>query len=167
MKDLLCKLSTYNLFNYLFPGVVFSLLTPVVTSYSFLQKDLVLGFFVYYFVGLVISRFGSLLLEPFLKLVTLVKFADYKDFVEACKKDEKIEMLSEVNNSYRTMLSAFVLLVLLKFYEKVEAMVPILKGWEHIILIVSLLTLFLVSYVKQTGYVVKRVEANKGPSIIE
>lgn len=160
MKDLLSKLSTYNLFNYLFPGVIFSLLTPVVTSYSFIQKDLVLGFFVYYFVGLVISRFGSLLLEPFLKFVSLVKLAEYKDFVEACKKDEKIELLSEVNNSYRTMLSAFVLLLLLKLFETVETVLPGLKGWEIFILVILFIFMFLVSYVKQTDYIVKRVKAN-------
>jgi len=157
MKELLNKLSTYNIFNYLLPGVIFSVLTPIVTSYSFTQKDLILGLFVYYFVGLAVSRFGSLLLEPLFKLVSLVKFAEYKDFVEACKKDEKIELLSEVNNSYRTMVSVFALLIILKLYEKVETMLPTIKAWGHIILIVFLLLLFLISYIKQTNYVAKRV----------
>jgi hypothetical protein len=161
MKELLSKLSSYNLFNYLFPGVIFSLLTPVITSYSFIQKDFVLGLFVYYFVGLVVSRFGSLLLEPLFKSVSLVKFSEYKDFVTASKKDEKIELLSEVNNSYRTMVSVFVLLILLKLYEKAEAMIPVIKEWEHIILVGILLVLFLASYIKQTRYVAKRIMANK------
>lgn len=168
MKELLNKLSTYNIFNYLLPGVIFSLLTPLVTRYSFIQKDLIMGLFVYYFVGMTISRFGSLLLEPLFKLVSLVNFAEYKDFVIACKKDDKIELLSEVNNSYRTMVSVFVLLIMLKIYEKVETAVPAIKAWEHIILIGLLLILFVISYIKQTNYVTKRVIiAKEQPGFIE
>lgn len=161
MKELLSKLSSYNIFNHLFPGVIFCYLTPIVTNHSYIQKDWIMGLFVYYFVGIIISRFGSLILEPFFKLISLVKFSDYKDFVSASKKDEKIELLSEVNNSYRTMVSAFVLLFCLKIYEKIEATMPITKEWSHIIIIALLLALFLFSYIKQTNYIVKRVAANR------
>lgn len=58
------KISSYNLFNYFLPGVLFAALADTVTSYNFLQSDLVVGVFVYYFFGLVISRFGSLIIEP-------------------------------------------------------------------------------------------------------
>jgi hypothetical protein len=69
MKDLIEKLSSYNLFNYLFPGVIFAVISEKMTSYSFLQDDIIVGVFVYYFIGLVVSRFGSLFLEPVLKKI--------------------------------------------------------------------------------------------------
>ena len=64
MKDLLEKLSSYNIFNYLFPGVLFAAMGSHLTSYSLLIDDTVIGVFVYYFYGLVVSRVGSLVLEP-------------------------------------------------------------------------------------------------------
>ena len=166
MKDLLSKLSTYNLFNFLFPGVLFSLMSSVVTRYSFLQKDIIWGFFVYYFVGLVVSRFGSLVVEPLLKQLSVLNFANYRDFVEASKNDEKITLLSEVNNSYRTLVSMFILLFLLKLYEMAEGEVVFLKKFDFIILMALLLIVFFVSYVKQTSYVKKRVEANIQPRLM-
>jgi len=161
MKDLLEKLSSYNLFNYLFPGIVFAVILKETTAYSVLQENLVIGVFVYYFIGLVISRFGSLVIEPLLKLFSFLKFVDYKDFVSASKKDEKIELLSEINNMYRTLCSMFTLLLLLKIYGWIENKLPILVEWRISLLIVLLLFIFLFSYKKQTQYITKRIEANR------
>lgn len=161
MKDLLDKLSSYNLFNYLFPGILFAVFSEKTTSYKFLQENLAIGVFVYYFIGLVISRIGSLLIEPIFKKFSVLKFADYKDFVAASKKDSKIETLSEVNNMYRTLSSMFLLLLFLKLYESILSTVPMLKNWNPHLLIVGLLTLFLMSYKKQTSYITKRIESNR------
>jgi len=104
MKDILSKLSSYNLFNYLFPGILFVIVASKVTHYSLIQQDVVIGVFLYYFIGLVVSRFGSLVIEPILRKTSFLRFADYEDFVAALKKDEKLELLSEVNNTYRTLV---------------------------------------------------------------
>ena len=160
MKDLLDKLSSYNLFNYLLPGVLFAALGSKITSYSFIQSDVIVGVFVYYFIGLVVSRFGSLAIEPFLKRISFVHFADYSDFVAASKIDPKIEILSETNNTYRTISSLFALLILLKAYEVVEARFTWLQGVNHFILLVLLLVMFLFSYRKQTNYITRRIQAN-------
>lgn len=162
MKDILSKLSSYNLFNYLLPGVIFAVLASEVTQYSFIQRDIVIGLFLYYFIGLVLSRFGSLAIEPLLKRFSFLHFADYKDFVTASKKDEKIELLSEVNNTYRTLCSLFTVLLLLKLYEKIVARFPVLKEWDAIVLMVLLLVMFLLSYRKQTSYITKRIKINGG-----
>lgn len=160
MKALLDKLSSYNLFNYLFPGVVFAVIASQLSKYSFIQPDVVTGIFFYYFMGLIISRFGSLIIEPFLKWVLFLHFADYSEFVAASKADAKIELLSEQNNTYRTICSLFVLLLLTKLYEIVETRFPVLGDWNSIVLIFLFLVLFLFSYRKQTTYITKRIEAN-------
>lgn len=161
MKDIIDKISSYNLFNYLFPGVVFVVLANAITDYSFIQQDVVLGFFLYYFIGMVISRVGSLVVEPLLKWTSFLKFADYKDYVAATKKDERVELLSEVNNTYRTLCACFGLLILLKFIEVLGRKFSIPHGWGVFMLMVVLLVMFLFSYKKQTAYVKKRVDANK------
>jgi hypothetical protein len=124
VKELLEKLSSYNLFNYLLPGIVFVVLAARVTRYSFIQQDIVIGAFVYYFIGLVISRVGSLVIEPLLKRTSFVKFADYSHFVAASKADTRIEVLSEANNSYRTLCATFLVLLLLKGYERITTTYP-------------------------------------------
>jgi hypothetical protein len=161
MKELLDKLSSYNIFNYLLPGVLFVVLLDKFTTYSFVQENLLVGAFVYYFVGLVVSRFGSLVIEPLLKKTSFVTFTDYADFVSASKKDAKIDVLSEVNNTYRTLCSMFVLLLLILGYQFLQAAFPALGSWNSYIFVVLLLIMFLLSYKKQTEYVKKRVEANK------
>ena len=161
IKEMFDKISSYNLFNYLFPGIVFAMLASEFTQYSFIMDDIIIGLFFYYFIGLVISRFGSLIIETFLKWIKFIKFADYREFVAASKKDKKIEMLSEANNTYRTLCSLFILLLLLKVYEKIESIFLPLKEYGPFILIVLLMIMFLFSYRKQTDYVTKRIEANK------
>lgn len=161
MKELLDKISSYNLFNYLFPGVLFVIILKETTSYSFLQENLIVGVFVYYFIGLVISRFGSLIIEPVLRKSSFLKFADYSEFVSASKKDEKIEMLSEVNNMYRTLVSTLFVLLVFNLYDYIESNVPVLKNWNNYILLGLLLVMFLFSYRKQTNYITKRIKANQ------
>src|SRR4051812_27803201 len=110
IKDILEKISSYNIFNYLIPGTLFVFISKNLGTYNLVQDNVVVGIILYYFIGMIISRIGSIFIEPFLKKVNFVKFADYKDFVAASKVDSKIELLSEVNNTYRTISSMLLLL---------------------------------------------------------
>lgn len=158
MVDLLDKLSSYNLFNYLLPGIVFVMLASDFTHYSFIQQDIVIGLFLYYFMGLVISRFGSLVIEPLLKRLSFIRFALYKDYLDASEKDKDLKLCSEINNTYRTFCSLFSLLLLLKLCDWIQGIYPVLKQGNAIILMILLLIFFLFSYRKQTRTVRKRVE---------
>jgi len=157
MSEFLSKLSSYNIFNYLFPGVLFAAIGNEITSYSFIQKDIVIGVFVYYFVGMVVSRIGSLVIEPVLKWVGVVKFAPYNDFVSASQVDEKIELLSEVNNSYRTLISLFTCLLALKLFEIISNYINVGSTLFLLTVITLLLWLFIHSYRKQSNYITQRI----------
>ena len=157
MKDLLDKLSSYNLFNYLFPGVLFAALGDWLTSYSLLVDDIVIGVFIYYFIGLVITRFGSLFLEPFLKFSKIVNFAPYANFLKASTIDNKIELLSEANNMYRTLSAVFICLIFLKLFEFLERTYPVISGYSLTIAIFIFAFLFVFSYRKQTNYITLRI----------
>ncbi len=161
MNELLSKLSSYNLFNYLVPGVLFAIISTEITPYHFLQKEIVLGLFLYYFLGIVVSRFGSLVIGPVLKRLRFVKFAEYRAFVLASKKDPQIEILSEVNNTYRTLSSMCCLLLFLKIYARFEMEFPLVKAWSGTALILILLLMFAFAYRKQTQFIVKRIKANE------
>lgn len=160
LKEILDKISTYNLFNYLLPGILFVFISKEFTDLDLIQDNIVIGGFLYYFVGMVISRFGSILIEPLLKKVKFLKFADYKKFVLACKQDEKIDILSEANNTYRTLLSTFVLLLIVKGFMAFKLSYGISDNSANTILISLLAILFLFSYRKQTNYISKRIDAS-------
>jgi len=161
MKSIIDKISTYNIFNYLFPGILFAVISKSFTKYSFIQNDLVEGLFTYYFIGLVISRFGSLVVEPLLKKMKIVKYSSYEDFITACKVDDKLELLSEVNNMYRTIFSMFILLLLFKLYELFSNGFPDINNYTYCIALVLLSGLFMASYWKQTKFIKERVDISK------
>lgn len=159
MNELLEKLSSYNIFNYLFPGVVFAAAGTYITSSSLLINDIIIGAFVYYFYGLVISRIGSIVLEPLFRRTRIVRFAPYSDFVAASKNDDKLELLSEQNNMYLTLTSTFFcLLVLCLFDFCVQHRLflsssPLLPAFAVFLLFL----LFTFSYRKQSAYLVSRI----------
>ena len=163
MKEILDKLSSYNIFNYLLPGILFVAIAKYLTEYNFIQENVLIGAFLYYFIGMVISRVGSLLIEPLLKKIKFVKFADYSDFISASKKDEKIELLSEVNNTYRTITSMFVVLLLLKAYSCLDRRYHFNSGISLIVLSCLILVMFLFAYRKQTGYITRRIFKANNP----
>ena len=161
MNELLNKISSYNIFNYLLPGVVFMAATGATTTYfPFVNRDVVTLGFLYYFIGLAISRFGSLVLEPVLQRLSFLPHADYREYVAAEKKDDRLLVLGEVNNMYRTLCSLFFVLLLLRVGLAVENKFPFLKSHNSTMLAVVLLITFLFAFRKQTAYVVKRIKAN-------
>lgn len=159
MSDLLDKISSYNIFNYLLPGALFAVIGDAYTHYRLIQEDLLVGVFVYYFFGLVISRVGSLLIEPLLRKVGFLKFAEYGKFVAASKSDEKLDVLSEVNNMYRTLCSLFLLLLGLIALEPLTDAFPTLELTARYLVFIGLLALFVFSYRKQTNYITQRVNS--------
>lgn len=157
MKTVIEKLSSYNIFNYLLPGVLFAGLGEQITSFSLIHENWIIGMFLYYMTGLIISRIGSLILEPLLKKTKFVRFADYKDYVEATKVDSKIEIFSEQNNMYRTLSSLLIVLVILKVFDELKYLWPFGDDANGFIILAIFLLVFLLSYRKQTQYVVQRV----------
>jgi len=159
MKELLDKLSSYNLFNYLLPGTLFVATAQRISDHNFNQDNIVVTLFVYYFIGLVISRLGSLVVEPLLTSTKFVKFAPYQKFIGACDADPKIELLSEQNNLYRTLCALF---IALPAFKGVDVLAGHFAWPDETIGTVGLFTLFVLfafAYRKQTAYVRKRVEA--------
>jgi hypothetical protein len=161
MNDLLNKISSYHLFNYLLPGCLFAVFASRITHRDFVQQNVILGLFSYYFYGLVISRVGSLLVGPLLRWTRLIKFSNYSEYVMACKSDPKIDLLLESSNMYRTLLSLLIVLGLLQEYGWAVTRFSWLGRCQGIFLVLFLLAIFLFSYRKQTVHITKRVKASQ------
>ena len=159
MKEIIDKISSYNLFNYLFPGVLFAVLLEEHTHYTVLPEEIVLALFVCYFLGLVISRIGSLVIEPTLKLLNIIQFAPYEDFILASKSEPKLSLLSEANNMYRTLCALFVSLGIAILFEWLTSSYKFIHNAAPFLLFITLTGLFVLSYRKQTMFITKRVKA--------
>jgi hypothetical protein len=153
------KISSYNIINYILPGSVFMIFSKIVLGYEVINENILLDIFILYFTGLVISRIGSLLVEPLLKKLKFIKFAPYNEYVIQEKKDQKIKILNEHNNMFRTLCTTMFLLLVLKLYMYIAEKFCFSRH-NIIILIVCLFVLFLLAYRKQSNYIIKRVEAN-------
>jgi len=106
LKDVFDKLTSYNLFNYLFPGFVFVLVLSQTTELMSPELDFNLGMIVIiYFTGLVISRIGSLILEDMSKVIFFVSIGniDMQELLEKLKGNVKFEAIFEAMNMYRTL----------------------------------------------------------------
>lgn len=160
MKELLDKLSSYNIFNYLFPSTIFCFLNKEVTGYRMMFNDIITGVFFYYFIGLIISRVGSIVIEPIFKKLKIVEFSDYSDYIIAEKNDPKIEVLSENNNMFRTLISLVFVSIIIKIYFLFETKYSIVLNCRWIVISLVLLVLFVLSYKKQTKYITKRINSN-------
>lgn len=157
MEKLLERISAYDLLGNLIPGAVLYALLCRHVGHSLIDNVLV-EIAVCYFLGLVAGRIGSLLIEPLLEKLKLVKKRDYSEFVAASRKDPKIETLSGVRNMYRSFIAVLaiyaVLLVIGWLLETFPATGPCVK----IMGVILLILLFFFSYRKQTGYVNDRIK---------
>ena len=83
---------------------------------------------------------------------------DYKSFLKASKFDEKINILSETNNMYRTFVALTITLGLIKVYIVLAKKFDILSIIEPYLIIIILIVVFSVSYRKQVKYIKDRTE---------
>lgn len=158
MKAVLGKLSTYSILGYLLPGSLFVILGERLTSFSLIQRSWIVGIVLYYFIGLVISRVGVLIVKPVLERIGLVREVSYDDYVEASESDLKIDILSAQNNLFRTLCAMVMMLIGLKIGEKVIGVLPWGADVYDFIVLVVLFILLLFSYRKQTQEFVRRVK---------
>jgi hypothetical protein len=150
IKEVIDKLSSYNLYNYLFPGFVFVMILLKTTC--LLPCDLTFDFInivLIYFIGLIISRVGSLIIEGILKKRRYIGEINTPELLKKLKKNIKFEIIFEVMNMYRTFAAMLILLPVLTlidlFLHKSNWVVSILS----LVFEVLLSVLFTFAYCKQ------------------
>lgn len=161
MDDLINKISSYNLFNYLLPGALYVVSVNHFTRLQLPTDNLLESFFVCYFIGLVISRIGALVLNPCIKrLPWLPKGFPYPQFLEAEKNDPKICVLSQERNVYRTLIALGLSILASIGIDEGLNRVHLSATWVFCILVGLMTVLFLCAYVRQSGFLDKRMQRN-------
>ncbi|HSX44890.1 MAG TPA: hypothetical protein VLF39_02115 [Candidatus Saccharimonadales bacterium] len=159
MEDLLKKISQYQLFNFLLSGALLAVLLKQTTSINLIYENTIAEFFAFYFIGLVISRVGSLIVEPWLKKLKIVTFTPYSEYLVAAKSDKRIDILSQENNTYRTLIATF--LVFAAIYIVTKYAGSFIRQHHTLIVYIfmgTMLVLFTLAYHKQTNYIAKRIK---------
>lgn len=167
IKSVTDKISSYNIFNNLLPGIIFCALLQRTTRFNLSNEDILSQLFIWYFTGMVLSRIGSIYVERILKAIKIKKqkyvvFADYNKYVDAAKVEPFIKTLSETNNTYRTIISVLVVWLMAFIYDCflrdwLHAQIPIWDTIAIIVLSLFLILLFIRSYKKQTDYINKLI----------
>ena len=157
MDKFLNKLSEYHFIQSLVPGMIFTYCSKMFYGVNFLTDKPVYDFIVILIVGLIISRIGSVIVEPLLIKVKILNFCKYTDYIEASQKDSLIRNLSETNNLYRVIIATFLVLLVEKVYLIISEKCVWINEWTYLIMSFSLIVLFIFSYRKQTNYIKQRV----------
>ena len=161
MENFLERISSYNILNNLIPGAVFLYLSDRIWGIDLLVENQILNLALIYFVGIIASRIGSICVEPILKKIKFIQYADYKDFIEAQKTDSKIGLLLETNNMYRSFVGMSFLMFIEFVFMELCRRCPCVAKFKFVIFCVILFLLFAFSYRKQTTYIKRRVEKIK------
>ena len=114
--------------------------------------------FLYYFVGMIISRLGSIVLEPIVIKLGIVRYAKYKDYITASSIDKKIDVLLEITNLYRTTAAGVLLVILVKLHTLKAKQIYLISVATPYLAAIMLFALFLLSYRKQAKYFKSRVD---------
>lgn len=159
MEKMLEKISSYNVANYIIPGVIFSVAISESTTINLPTKNgsLFENIVIYYFFGMIISRMGSIIIQTIFEKFNYLSFAPYPDYIRAEKKDKKISILLEEKNTYRTMVACFtmVFLVIAAACLCDEARKP--AAYIYAAAAIFLVFLFCRAIKKQVSFIVKRV----------
>lgn len=165
MEHFFNKLENYNILNYILPAIVFDIGCRYYINIKIIPTDnILISIFIYYFLGLVISRIGSLIIKPLLwKLKILDKkySSDNIAFYKAEEQDPKIKILFTDYNMYRNFIATFVLLLVSKLAYEIKNWLNINSTIICTIVFILLLVLFIMSYKKQLCYIHNRIENTK------
>ena len=161
MDKFIEKLEEYKIFNYLLPGIIFTYLLKYYVGIDIFQSNVIEMAFIFYFIGSVISRFGSVVIEEILKKIKFIKYSNYNDYINAVKKDDFIKKLLISNNTYRTLCAGFLLILIIKGVKELVNYFNLQTGIIYTIVIIFGFIVYLLSFKKQTGIIVKRVDKVK------
>lgn len=162
METILSKLSEafsrYEILNNLIPGSALCFILSYM-GYPILDYSVGVCIVICYLVGLINSRFSSLVVEGICRNTKLVKWREYEQYNLAKKERPFLESLLESANMYRSFVSVFLIALVAYGIQKILPECAFLQRYNLWILLSLLLFLFLFSYRKQVNnYVVKNID---------
>lgn len=160
MESLLNRISSYNILNNIIPGAVFVYFLSVLDMGTAPSDNVIERVILYYFCGIIVSRVGSLVIEPVFLKLKLISYKSKSEYIEATKNDDLIAILLENNNIYRSFAGLFLVLLISKGYVLVAHHFCISREISTGLVLLALLLLFAGSFRKQTKHLGSRIDAD-------
>lgn len=164
MESILQNISEYRLLNNLIPGGFFVGVLSWAAGWASSDVNFIFIIAISYVAGVILSRLGSLIVEPVAKKAFKVEFAPYTDYCQAEKRYPKLTIMNTENNIYRTFVAMGACLLL-------GAPLIGLLGMGNgnalcaLVLMATLfIVVFMIAYIKRTQYIVHRVENELSPA---
>ena len=85
LKQIVEKISSYNIFNNLYPGVLFIYLSKFIFEIKILSDNWFENLIVFYFAGMVLSRIGSIIIEAIMKKINEICLKNKITFLQENK----------------------------------------------------------------------------------
>ena len=117
LKSLSEKLSAYQLFNFIYPGAVFLGILSYKGVPLGMLKEIWWFLLASYFLGMTISRFGSIVIESICLKFGWIEKYDIKRYADDIAKNSFTAILLELTNIYRTNCSMGILLFLCTIFK--------------------------------------------------
>lgn len=162
LTTVLEKISSYNLLNYLLPGILYISFANRYANLAISTENLWEFLFIAYFLGLTISRIGSTVIAPAIKkLPCHPKECKYKDFLSASQNDPKIELLSSERSVFRNIIALGITLLTTILAHKAIKVLHLSELSSFAIITSIIIMLYIAAYIKQTKFIIKRINKNK------
>ena len=117
LKSLSEKLSAYQLFNFIYPGAVFLGILSYKGVPLGMLKEIWWFLLASYFLGMTISRFGSIVIDSICLKFGWIEKYDIKRYADNIAKNSFTAILLELTNIYRTNCSMGILLFLCTIFK--------------------------------------------------
>ena len=157
MDKIFESLNHYDIVTCLIPGIVFCQLIDWLYGTKFIEENTITLMIISYVFGIIVSRIGSIIIEPLCKVSKIIVMADYEQWRKAASQCEEVKTLTTKSTVYRSWVALMLIqIILLLIFPLSDFASNIGKCYlffgQFIVLI-----LLILSYRKQIDYVCKRV----------
>lgn len=156
LKSLVAKLSSYQFFNFIFPGSLFLGILLYVGINIKLIDNIWWFLLASYSIGICVSRVGSLIIEEALKHYNYIEEYDIKVYATKLKEDCFTGVLLEIANMYRTLSALGLILIVVSLFFVCQK--ECITFWILFFVGLCLTILFTKSFIKQYNYLIDKLK---------
>ena len=160
MEKIIEKIDNYNLFTNIVPG--FLILMFNVYYYNLHELNIGEQIVIAYFAGQTLNRIGSITIGILLLKLTREKGEPYNKYIVACRKDDKIDILLQERDTFRTFCTLVLVCMLEIIFYKLIKFFNISNGITIFSVLTIMFVIYAISFCKYNKYISERIRiANK------
>ncbi|GLR46525.1 hypothetical protein [Sphingomonas astaxanthinifaciens] len=152
------KLDAYNLVANLVPGAALTYAFHATGIPSPKPEDIGAFVLVAFVIGVTVNRLGSIVLDPLMRKLRLLKPKDYRSFVTSEREDKKLETIVANAGLYHTFLTAGVVFLSALLFRST------LSQLNHdllaTVLVLMGMAVFFLAFRKEDGYIHTRIDVS-------